>query len=334
MDNKRKLSFPAFVKKDSVVAGIEKTLGSKQKASRFVSSVISAVQTTPALQECEFNSLINAAMLGETLRLPHSPQLGYYYMVPFKKKGKYDKVTGETEPDTTVATFVLGYKGMTQLAIRSGMVKRINVSEIKEGELVHYDRLTGEAEFSFIEDDEIRDKKKTVGYYAVIQLDDAHGGYTQGLYWTKKKMVGHADQFSPAFSRDGMKNKNGRGWYKVPYADYEAGRVPEGDMWKYSSFWYKDFDGMAKKTMLRQLLSKWAPMTIDLENAMTADNSYVDSKGQTVYASKADSAPEEDIVEVIDAPVFEAIPQTSASSVPAPQDSMEYAAAADFDPGF
>ena len=76
------------------------------------------------------------------------------------------------------------------------------------------------------------------------------------MYWNKKKMLVHADKYSAAFNKDATKARDPK-YNKVSFMDYEAGKVKQGDMWLYSSFWYKDFDGMALKTMLRQIISKW-----------------------------------------------------------------------------
>lgn len=87
-------------------------------------------------------------------------------------------------------------------------------------------------------------------------------------------MLLHADKYSKAFSLNAKKGKQPK-YDKVSYADFEAGKVPEAEMWKYSSFWYKDFDGMAFKTMLRQLISKWGIMSIDMQEAFEKDGSEI-----------------------------------------------------------
>ena len=92
-------------------------------------------------------------------------------------------------------------------------------------------------------------------------------GFKKVLYWSKSKMLLHADRYSKAFSLEGT----GGRFPKAPYWDYVAGRVPQSEMWKYSSFWYKDFDSMAKKTMLRQLLSRWGLMSIEMQKMYDED---------------------------------------------------------------
>ena len=236
-----RLSFTAYLTQDAVRANVNKVVGGKN-GDRFMSAIISAVNTNPALQECNNASIVSAALLGETLKLSPSPQLGQYYMVPFEDKKRGEKV----------ATFILGYKGMIQLALRSGQYKKLNVLAIKDGELIRYDPLNEEIEVSMIQDEEEREKAPTIGYYAMFEYLN---GFRKTLYWSKSKMLAHADRYSAAFSKDGGNFGRGGRFHRVSFADYEAGNYPQGDEWMYSSFWYKDFDGMAFKTMLRQLIS-------------------------------------------------------------------------------
>ena len=126
----QKTSLAAYLTNDAVKNQINNVIGGKN-GSRFVSSIISAVQVNPALQKCTNPSILSAALLGESLKLSPSPQLGQYYMVPFNNNKK-----GYKE-----AQFQLGYKGYIQLAIRSGQYKKLNVLAIKEGELVRFDPL-------------------------------------------------------------------------------------------------------------------------------------------------------------------------------------------------
>lgn len=251
-----------FLSGDAVKKNIADVVG-KMNSTRFVTSIVSAVQNTPALKECTNVSIFSAALLGQGLELSPSPQLGQFYMVPFE-----DKKAGIKQ-----ATFVLGYKGYIQLAIRSGQYKRLNVMAIKEGELQYFDPLNEEISVNLMADNwDAREKAKTIGYYAFFELTN---GFKKAMYWSIDQMINHADKYSPAFNKDA---KAGR-YPKVSYADYLAGNYDKKDAWLYSSFWYKDFDGMAYKTMLRQLISKWGPMSIDMQNAFTADNAVVDQNG-------------------------------------------------------
>lgn len=280
-----KPKFSVVLQTNAIQKLINNTLGDPKKAQRFVTSISSAVATNPALQECDSYSIINSALLGETLELSPSPQLGHYYMVPYddKRKGK-------------VATFQLGYKGYIQLAIRSGQYKSINVIDVKEGELIKYDRLSETIVLEFIEDEGIREEAKTIGYCAMFELVN---GFRKMIYWTKKKMLRHADKYSPAFSMNAVNGTNPKKC-KVSFEDYEAGNYPPGDSWKYSSFWYKDFDGMAFKTMLRQLISKWGIMSIQMQSAFEGDMTFKDESGNTSYVEEASEENRSNVVEDVE----------------------------------
>ena len=234
---------------------INNTLKDPKRAQRFISAITSAVAVNPALQECDPATVLSGALLGESLGLSPSPQLGQYYLVPYdnKKKGCKD------------AQFQMGYKGYVQLALRSGYYKRLNVISVKAGELVRFDPLTEEIDLNMIQDEDAREKAPTIGYLAMFEYLN---GFKKTIYWSREKMINHADRYSPAFS----KNATGGKYPKVSFEDYCAKNYPKSDEWKYSSFWYKDFDSMAYKTMLRQLISKWGIMSIELQTAFEEDS--------------------------------------------------------------
>ena len=255
---------------------INNTLGDPERSRRFVASITSAVAVNPALQECTPSTILAGALLGESLNLSPSPQLGQYYLVPFKNKLKdkagktlwvMDEQGNHVLDDNgkwiamteTKAQFVLGFKGYIQLAIRSGQYKDIDAIEIKEGEYLGKDPDTGKPRFSFIEDDDERDSRPVIGYLAYFEYLN---GFKKSLYWSKTKMMNHADQYSMAFSAQAM-------------LKLEKGEIPQEEMWKYSSFWYKNFDEMAKKTMLRQILSKWGMMSIEMQQAYVHDSQFI-----------------------------------------------------------
>ena len=256
----QKTGLTAYLTQDAVKRQINSVVGGKNGA-RFISSIISAVQVTPALQECTNPSILSAALLGEALNLSPSPQLGQFYMVPFDNRKK-----GVKE-----AQFQLGYKGYIQLAERSGYYKKLNAMAIKEGELIRYDPLNEEIQVELIEDDVVREETPAMGYYAMFEYEN---GFRKTMYWSKKKMAAHAEKYSKAFSKNGgMKSLE----------LLEQGKIPEKDMWKYSSFWFADFDEMALKTMLRQLISKWGIMSIDLQTAVEKDMAVIQEDGSADY---------------------------------------------------
>lgn len=243
---KQRLGLSAYLTQDAVKNQINNIVGGKD-GQRFISAIVSAVQTNPSLQECTNQSILSGALLGESLKLSPSPQLGQYYLVPFNN----------TKEGVKVAQFQLGYKGYIQLAIRSGMYKKLNVLAIKEGELIKFDPLNEEIEVNIIDDEEAREKAATIGYYAMFEYTN---GFRKAMYWSKAKMEAHALKYSM-----GYKAKKGY------------------------TFWEKDFDGMAYKTMLRQLISKWGIMSIDLQKAYDSDMAVIDESGNATYVDNDDT---------------------------------------------
>lgn len=233
--------FSVAIQSDAYKNLINNTLGDPKRAQRFVAAISSAVATNPALQECDAGTILSSALLGESLNLSPSPQLGQYYLVPFE----------DNKNNRTVAQFQLGYKGYIQLAIRSGQYKKINVLAIKDGELVRYDPLSEDIEVNLIEDEEQREKAPTIGYYAMFEYLN---GFRKAIYWSRSKMEAHALKYSKAYAK------------KKGY-----------------SFWEKDFDGMAFKTMLRQLISKWGIMSIEMQSALEKDMAVVYEGGKVEF---------------------------------------------------
>jgi recombination protein RecT len=174
-----------------------------------------------------------------------------------------------------VAQFQLGYKGYIQLAIRSGQYKKLNVIAVKKGELEYFDPLNEDIKIKLMVDkwDE-REKAETIGYYAMFELVN---GFRKAIYWSKSQMEAHALKYSA-----GYKAKKGY------------------------TFWEKNFDGMAYKTMLRQLISKWGIMSIEMQTAFNSDmtiesedgtRSYVDADAEIIEAEAKEPASNEANVE-------------------------------------
>lgn len=244
---KQKPSFRTAITTDKFQRAINNTLQDPNRARRFTSSIISAVSANPALQECEAGTIVSAALLGESLNLSPSPQLGQYYLVPFNDNKNHCKK----------AQFQLGYKGYIQLAIRSGYYKKLNVLAIKKGELVKFDPLEEEIEVQLIDDEEQREQAETIGYYAMFEYQN---GFKKAIYWSKSKMERHALKYS-----QGYKARKGY------------------------TFWEKDFDGMAYKTMLRQLISKWSIMSIEMQDVYSKDMAVINEDGETEYIDTIDT---------------------------------------------
>jgi recombination protein RecT len=270
----QKMGMTAYLTQDAVKQNINNVVGGKN-GTRFITSIVSAVQNNPQLQECTNQSILSAALLGESLNLSPSPMLGYFYMVPFN-----DKNRGK------VAQFQIGYKGLIQLAIRSGQYKKINVMAIKKGELEYFDPLNEDIKVNLMVDDwNAREQAETIGYYATFELVN---GFKKSIYWSKEQMEAHALQYS-----QGYRAKKGY------------------------TFWEKDFDAMAYKTMLRQLLSKWGIMSTEMVSAIDSDESVINEDGTKTYVETD---------EIVDAPV------TPASEPEKEEKKPEPAAAPEDDP--
>jgi len=239
-----KVGFATFCANPAVRANIANVVGEKN-TTQFISSIVSAVQSNKMLSECTNSSIFSAALLGQSLNLSPSPQLGQFYLVPYK-----DRRSGVSE-----AQFQIGSRGYIQLAIRSGQYKRIVTSTVKEGELKSYNPITEEIIFEPIMDEKLRSTLPTTGYYAMFELVN---GFRKEIYWPKTRMEEHAKKYSLGYRSD----------------------VQKGTSY---TFWSKDFDAMASKTLIRQLISKWGVMSIDLQRAYESDMGILNESGEVRY---------------------------------------------------
>lgn len=255
---KQRLGLTAYLTQDAVKNQINNVVGGKD-GQKFIASVVSAVQANPQLQECTNSSILSAALLGSSLNLTPSPVMGNFYLVPFKN----------SKAGVTEAQFQIGYKGYLQLAIRSGYYKKLNVLPIKEGELIRFDPLDEEIEVQLIDDEEAREKAPTIGYYATFTYTN---GFKKAIYWSKKKMQSHAEKYSQGYQKD---LKNGTSF----------------------TFWSKNFDDMACKTMLRHLISRWGIMSTELQTAYENDMAVIHEDGTKSFVDTEEApalvAPEE-----------------------------------------
>ena len=225
------------------------------RSAQFVSSLVSMVNADQNLQQAFYEApmtVIQAGLKAAAFDLPIDQNLGYAYIVPFKnsKKDAQGNWTSKHE-----AAFILGWKGMHQLALRTGAYKTINVVDIREGELKSYNRLTEETEIEFIDDDDLRESKPIIGYLGYYRLVN---GAEKTIYMTVKQIENHEKKF-----RKGQ--YMGKGWRD-------------------------DFDSMARKTVYRKLIGKWGVMSIQYqtaqEGASLADqmrDEYIDDAPQMVF---------------------------------------------------
>ena len=261
----RKPKFSAIIQTPAYQKSLQNSLSNPKEIQKFTAAITSVVSTNPDIEECDASTILSAALCGHALGLAPSPQLGQYYIVPFNDR----------KNDRKVATFVLGYRGYIQLAERSGYYKTLNVLEVKDGELVSWNPLTEEIKFNPIEDADAREVAETIGYYAFFKYIN---GFEKAIYWTKGKMNSHALKYSKGYASDIRKGTN-------------------------YTFWSTDFDGMAKKTLLRQLIGKWGYMSTEMQQAYVADTHVLnddgtpDYSGDYVEAGGYDEAASQNIVE-------------------------------------
>ncbi|NBL01099.1 MAG: recombinase, partial [Erysipelotrichia bacterium] len=220
-------------------------------AQRFVANISSVVANNSTLQKCEPASILTAGFQAESLNLPLNQSLGYAYVVPYGDK----------------AQFQVGYKGLIQLAIRSGQYTDIDTFTIKDGEYKGRDKNTGRPIFEFIEDDGVAESKEVIGYMATFTLLN---GFTKQLYWSKEKTTKHAKQYSKSF-----------------------GNGSRTDLWS------NQFDLMAMKTVLKQLLSKYGLLSVELQQALEADQAVIDEKGNKEYVDNTDYQESTDTGEIV-----------------------------------
>ena len=202
------------------------------RSAQFVSSLVSMVNADQNLQRAFYEApmtVIQAGLKAAAFDLPIDQNLGYAYIVPFKNNKKDSDGGWSSKME---ANFILGWKGMHQLALRTGAYKTINVVDIREGELKSYNRLTEETEIEFIDDDDLRETKPIIGYLGYYRLVN---GAEKTIYMTIKQIENHEKKF-----RKGQ--YMGKGWKD-------------------------DFDAMARKTVYRKLIGKWGVMSIQYQNA-------------------------------------------------------------------
>lgn len=196
-----------------------------KRSPQFISSIVSLMNADSALMDAFHEApvtIIQSALQAASFDLPINPALGYAYIVPFRNSKR----------NRMEASFIMGYKGMLQLALRTGVYKRINVVDVRAGELKSYDRLREDIELEFIEDEDEREKAPIIGYVGYFQMVN---GMEKTIYMTVKQLQAHEKKF-----RHG--NYMSRGWKENP-------------------------DAMMRKTILRKLIGKWGLMSVTYQSA-------------------------------------------------------------------
>ena len=244
--------------RDEVRNKFQEMLG--KRAPSFITSVLQIVSSNALLAKADPHSVYHSAAVAATLDLPLNNNLGFAYIVPYNQKYKDENDNWKSKQ---VAQFQLGYKGFKQLALRSGQFKIMHATDVREGELKEINRQTGAMIFEWEKDEEKRDKLKIVGYLSYFELLN---GYTQNFYMTIRDLDKHGKKYSQTFRND-------------------------------KGLWKDDFHSMCLKTVTKLNLSKNAPLSVDMQKAITFDQAiindsetqdvtYVDNESETVDKEK------------------------------------------------
>ena len=217
-----------------------------ERKGSFVNNITALVANNALLHDCDPYTIMFAGMKATALNLPLDNSLGFAYVLPYK----------DNKRGVTVAQFQLGYKGVKQLALRSGQFAIIpNATDVREGELVSRNRLTGECKFNFVDDDEEREKLPVIGYVSYFKLLN---GAESTFYMSLKEMEAHALRYSQTYRSSNPKVKA-------------------------ASKWTTDFSDMAKKTVVKQNLSKNAPLSVEMADAIKADQAVMYQQDEYTY---------------------------------------------------
>ena len=235
-----------LLESEDVKGRINEILG--ERAAAFTTSVIQLVNQSAQLAECDALTVVNAAMTAATLDLPLNNNLGLAYVIPYNVR--------EGQIWVKKAQFQLGYKGFRQLALRTSQFKNLHQTDVREGEIIKRDRLTGEIEFNWVQDDEERLKLPIVGYVSFFQLNN---GFRSTLYMSNDELEAHALKYSKVYAKD----KTG--------------------------LWATDRPAMCAKTVTKLNISKNAPLSVEdvhaanLSKALKADQAIVNPDGGFTY---------------------------------------------------
>lgn len=238
MKIEQQLTIRNLFQKDEVRNKFQEMLG--KRAPSFITSVLQIVASNNLLAKADPHSVYHSAAMAATLDLPLNNNLGFAYIVPYNQK----------QPDGSykqVAQFQLGYKGLKQLALRSGQFKLMNSSDVREGELKSRNRLTGDIVFEWIQDETERLKLPIIGYVSFFELLN---GYTQTFYMSIADLEKHGKKYSQTF-------KKGYG------------------------LWKDDFESMCMKTVTKMNLSKNAPLSVDMQRAVIVDQAVINDSDTT-----------------------------------------------------
>ncbi len=235
MEVQERMTIKSLFNRDDVKNKFQEILG--KRATSFITSVLQIVASNDLLQKADPSSIYQSAAVAATLDLPLNNALGFAYIVPYNTSYK----EGDEWKTKTVAQFQIGYKGFKQLALRSGQFVTIHATDVRQGEIKKYDRLSGEIEFQWIEDEEAREKTPIVGYVSYFELLN---GFSETLYMTRAKLIEHGKKYSQTFKKD-------------------------------KGLWKDEEHSMMLKTITKLNLSKNAPLSVEMQKAVVVDQAVI-----------------------------------------------------------
>lgn len=231
-EEKKEVGFLAKLRAGSFEKMINGALNDKSKANQFIANISTAITQNPSLNECEPATILSAGLQANSLNLPIGGQLGFAYLIPYKGK----------------CQFQIGYKGLIQLAIRSGQYETLGTRVVHKGEYLGVDEF-GEEKFKFSNDYE---NEEVIGYFAYIKLLN---GFKKTMFMSKNQIEKHANKYSSSYKFD--KDK--------------------------TSLWNTNFDTMAQKTVLKLLISKYGIQSVELQQAIKYDQAVIKENGEVDY---------------------------------------------------
>lgn len=234
----------AVINADSVQAQFKNALGDHKDA--FIASLIDLYTGDKSLQTCKPQAVILEALRAATLRLPLNKALGFAYIVVYNNTVKNPDGSWTKVP---TPTFIPGYKGYIQLAMRTGQYRTINADIVYEGELRKVNKLTGEIAF-----DGEKTSDKVIGYFCYFELLN---GFSKTLYVSLQDMAAYAKRYSPSVG-------------KATTVEQLIAKANDGVVSKKVG-WEGNFNDMALKTTIRRLLSKYGYLSVEMQSAMAKD---------------------------------------------------------------
>lgn len=268
----------SLLRVDSVKEQFSNALGAHRDT--FIASIIDLYTSDTQLQQCKPSDVISQALKAASLRLPINKALGFAYIVVYNNTVKIKDEHGRDQwIKVPTPTFIPGYKGYWQLAMRTGQYRFINADFVYEGELRTINRLTGEVSL-----DGERKSDKIVGYFSYIELLN---GFRKTLYMSVEEMAKYAKRYAPSLGRDVSVD------FLIKLANTEQSKKAVG--------WTGNFNDMALKTVTRRLLSKYGYLSVEMQGALSDDisgeeqrNSLISENANTITLD-ADNIAFEDV---------------------------------------